>query len=586
MKNNTGILRLFDLVSYSSSRYAQKTAFCTRDGEKWSKTTFEEYQKKVNLVSYGLATLGIKKGDKIITISRNRAEFNFVDMGIMQTGAIHVPLYANIDDLKLQAILVETGCKIVFTGSAQIYRKVLLLKDQAISPDQLFCFDVIEGAATLDALLKLGSENQNEIVLQTLKAGILSEDIASITYISGSTTEVKGIEHTHSDHIHNSLAIAESTCILNGMNLLSLLPLAHSYERSINYCSQYLGVTTWYNNNFKTIGQELQEIKPDVIFVVPFLLQKLYNLLIAKIQQECGMPAPDFLKGIEYAMTHEKQEGIQYADSEQKQLFTNISLSANKLMGGNIKMLYCGGASLDQNLRRFFDNCGMTCYEGYGLTEAGPVVTHNSPVFRKAGTVGRPIAETTIRIGADGEVLVKSPSAMKRYYNHPDSENPVDKDGWLHTGDIGELDNDGYLRLTGVKKRIFKQSSGIYTDPLTLEKLLETLPLIMKSLVIGHNRDYLAALIIPDINLISEKLSVTDPIMESGGKIYRQEELTVLFASEIKTINDQNKTLDSVLRFVLVDDEWTIQNQGLNINSELNRRLLIEKYQIIINQLY
>lgn len=586
MNTNTGILRLFDLVSYSSIRYAEKTAFCTRDGDKWSKTTFEEYQEKVNLVSYALLALGIKKGDKVITISRNRAEFNFVDMGIMQTGAIHVPLYANIDDQKLQAVLAETNCKIVFAGSAQIHRKVLTLKDHILSPDMVFCFDLPEGTATLHDLLRLGSENEDKALLHNIKAEILPEDIASITYISGSTTEVKGIEHSHYDHIHNSIAIAGSTCIRTGMTLLSMLPLAHSYERSINYCSQYLGVTTWYNNNFKTIGQELQEIKPDVIFVVPFLLQKLYDMLLAKIQQESGIPISDLQKAVGFAMTHEKQDEIEESDAEQKDHFSKVFKAASDLMGGNIKMLYCGGAALNQNLRRFFDNCGMICYEGYGLTEAGPVVTHNSPVFRKAGTVGRPIAETTIRIGSDGEVLVKSSSAMRRYYNHPNSENPVDQDGWLHTGDTGELDPDGYLSLTGVKKRIFKLSSGIYTDPLTLEKLLDSSPLIVKSLVIGHNRDYLAALIIPNINLISEKLSIKDPIMESGVKIYRQEELTGLFGAEIKTINDQNKTLDSVLRFVLVDDEWTIQNQGLNLNSELNRRLLIEKYQTIINQLY
>jgi len=475
MHPNPEILRLFDLLNFGKTHHANKIAFCSRKGDAWIKTTFQEYGHQSDRVSHALIASGIKKGDNIVTISRNRAEFNFVDMGIVQIGAVHVPLYATIDDQKLKAILHETACKIVFAGNEKTYRKVVALTGTIPTLEQVICFDEIPENEIFEAFLQKNEGDFSNENLQQIKDRVFTDDIASITYISGSTTEVKGIVHSHGDHIHNSLAIAKGTCITHEMNLLSLLPLAHSYERSINYCVQYLGATTWYNNNFKTLEQEFLEIKPEVIFMVPFLMQKIFDLLFSKVLTENNFDKNQTLNLLQLALENETGIEVSPISDNNKLLIDKIFASFRQAMGGNIQMLYCGGAALNQNLRRFFDNCGMTCYEGYGLTEAGPVVAHNSPLMHKAGTVGKAVSDTQIKISDDGEVLVKSPSSFKGYYKNTSVESPVDGEGWLHTGDTGMLDADGFLTLTGVSKRIFKLSNGIYTDPLTIEKKLESI---------------------------------------------------------------------------------------------------------------
>lgn len=586
MQNNHGILRLFDLLTFCSSRYTGKVAFCSRKEDEWVKTTYDQYQQKADQVSYALLALGILKGDKIVTISRNRAEFNFTDMGIMQTGAVHVPLYATIDEQKLIGVLNETGCKIVFTGNEKIYRKVKALQKSVAQLSQVICFDTISDGETFDDFLGTAENPQEPQSLQKAKDQVSSNDIASITYISGSTTELKGILHSHADHIHNSLSIAQSTCITHEMNLLSLLPLAHSYERSINYCVQFLGATTWYNSNFKTIGQEMKMIRPDVIFMVPFLMQKLYDFLVAKTTPEAEDAKSEFHSAVQFAAAYESVENSTSASEKQKTDFGKVYASFREVMGGNIKMLYCGGAALNQDLRRFFDNCGMICYEGYGLTEAGPVVAHNSPLARKAGTVGKPVAGTIIKIAEDGEVLVLSPSTMKGYYNRSTGESPVDSDGWLHTGDLGLLDVDGFLTLTGVKKRIFKLSTGIYADPYPIEQKIEFSTGISKAFVTGINRDYLAAIICPDFLFFRKNFPASGKPHPCNADLLNNEAVDAHLHEAMKEYNMRNRGSELQVKYCFTADSWNTENELLNADGTLNRQALNARYREKIESIF
>jgi long-chain acyl-CoA synthetase len=586
MHPNPEILRLFDLLNFGKMHHADKIAFCTRKGDAWIKTTFEEYAQQSDRVSQALISSGIKTGDNIATISRNRAEFNFVDMGIMQIGAVHVPLYATIDDQKLKAILIETACKIVFAGNEKIYRKVAALTLTIPTLEQVICFDEIPENETFEAFLQKNEGGFSKENLQQIKDRVFTDDIASITYISGSTTEVKGIVHSHADHIHNSLAIAKSTCITHEMNLLSLLPLAHSYERSINYCVQYLGATTWYNSNFKTLEQELQEIKPEVIFMVPFLMQKIFDLLASKLIPEIISDKSQLMELLQLASDNEAGIEVSAISDNNKLLIDKIFALFRQAMGGNIKMLYCGGAALNQNLRRFFDNCGMTCFEGYGLTEAGPVVAHNSPLMHKAGTVGKAVSDTQIKISDEGEVLVKSPSSLKGFYKNTSVESPVDGEGWLHTGDTGILDADGFLTLTGVSKRIFKLSNGIYTDPLTIEKKLESIAGLAKAFVTGINKDFLVAVLVPDFDSLRNILQ-NNIIQESNNITFLENSTIAEYLHDaMRQYNTLNRGTENQVKYIFTSDTWNTENQLLTVSGDLNRKALQLKYGSQIEEIY
>ena len=585
MHPNPVILRLFDLLNFGTRNHADKIAFCSRKMDAWIKTTFEEYAKQSDQVSNALIASGIKKGDNIVTISRNRAEFNFVDMGIMQTGAVHVPLYATIDDQKLKAILFETACKIVFAGNEKIYRKVAALTETIPTLEHIICFDEIHENETFEAFLQKNEGDFSNENLQQIKDRVFTDDLASITYISGSTTEVKGIVHSHADHIHNSLAIAKSTCITHEMNLLSLLPLAHSYERSINYCVQYLGATTWYNSNFKTLEQEFIEIKPDVIFMVPFLMQKIFDLLFSKVLTENNFDKNQTLNLLQLASDNETGIEVSVISDNNKLLIDKIFASFRQAMCGNIQMLYCGGAALNQNMRRFYDNCGMTCYEGYGLTEAGPVVAHNSPLMHKAGTVGKAVSDTQIKISDDGEVLVKSPSSLKGYFKKPSDESPINADGWLYTGDTGILDADGFLTLTGVSKRIFKLSNGIYTDPLTIEKKLESIVGITKAFVTGINKDFLVAVLVPDFDFL-RKNPQKNFIQESDNISFLGNTTIAEYLHDaMRQYNTLNRGTENQVKYIFTSDTWNPENLLLTASGDLNRKALQYKYESLIEQI-
>ncbi len=552
MQQPQSISRIFDLTEICNEKFPEKIAFYTSYSKKWQPTTFRQYYEEATKLSIALLNADVQKNDKIITISRNRAEFNFVDIGCLQVGAVHVPLYTNIDNLKLQAIAKETKCALVFVDSLQQLDRLQLMHHQLPDLKRIVCFDKEEGEYSYKQFLQHNNTKEQAELLLIRKSKIKPEDLASITYISGSTTEVKGVEHSHYDHIHNFLAISESTCIKDNMKLLSLLPLAHSYERSINYCTQYLGATTWYNQSFRNIEIELKEIKPDVIFTVPLLAERLLSFLINRAYPGNSINKYLFAKAVRFAKKNEPSKK-NFFNHFLKHFFDKIAYKKMRaLTGNNLKMLYCGGASLRQEYRRFFDNCGIPCYEGYGLTEAGPVVTHNNPKNKKAGSVGKPIRDTLIKISLKGEVLVKSPSVFRSYHAKTAPTSMLDNDGYLFTGDTGFIDQEGYLTITGVKKRIFKLSNGVYVDPLPLETILNSEDGIKKSYIGGVSQNYLSAILIVDENYFATQKQIEINTLIAD---YRNSEfLNNYFSALIRQFNEDYRSFNAINTFILVTE--------------------------------
>jgi long-chain acyl-CoA synthetase len=582
----SSILRVFDLIPFVKQMYPGKTVFCSRKDNRWIKYSASEYSDLVDFVSAALLHAGIKKGDTIISLTRNRAEFNFIDMGMLQIGAIHVAVYPNIDDEKFGKIIHETECKFIFTGSKALYKNALLQKTKASASFQIVSFDKVEGAYHFDDFLKEGKNNLDNDRLNSIKASIYPDDTASITYISGATTEIKGVELTHQHHISNFTSGTKPMGLHTGMNLISLLPLAHSYERSTNYGLQYLGVTVWYNDNFKNLTQELQEIRPDVLFMVPLMVQRIYyNLLI---QQSSKM----FFQKLFLKAAIKHGENFNPGKLPQNIFFHKlwdllIFRQWRKITGGNLKIIYCGGAALKPNIHNAFHAAGMKLYEGYGITEAGPLVAYNNPKGYKSYSVGKPIDIASVKIAEDGEVMIKSYSVMKGYFKNPGATSKaIDAGGWLHTGDRGSIDTAGFLTLTGVKKQIFKLSSGLYADPGAIEKKLIQSEFISQAWVFGKNQDFLSAIIIPDFDFLKSWCIGKNIVITASANLLSVTDVSEVLIAEIKKYNESCQRPDKIIRFEFVMEKWSQLTGEINASGILNRDLLNEKYNGIFNKFY
>jgi len=580
------IKRVFDLIPYVRQNFPGQIIFCSKKENEWVKYNAEQYQDLVDAVSYALIQTGIKKSDTIISLTHNRAEFNFLDMGLLQTGAIHVPLYPNIDDEKLRKIIIETDCKFIFAGSRALYNKALLQKAQTSASYRIVSFDNFEGAYHFDEFLRTGKENHDSEKLTAVKASVDPGDTASITYISGATTEVKGVELTHQNHVSNFISGTRPMGLHPGMNLISLLPLAHSYERSTNYGLQYLGITVWYNDNFKNLAQELQEIKPDVLFMVPLMVQRLYYGFF--IQQSSKVFFQKlFLKAvIKYAGNY-KTGKLPENKFFHKLFDLLIFRQWRKITGGNLKIIYCGGAALKPHIHNAFHAAGIKLYEGYGLTEAGPLVAYNNPGGYKSYSVGKPIDIASVKIADDGEVMVRSASVMKGYFKNPYATSEViDADGWLHTGDKGNMDTEGFLTLTGVKKQIFKLSSGLYANPVAIEHKLIQSEFISQAWVFGENQDYLSAIIIPDFDFLKSWCIKQNINSESSEELLSVPAVSELLAAEIRKYNEGCQRQDRIMKYEFIPDEWGQSTGEISAEGQLDRDLLKGKYKNIFGSFY
>ncbi|MCT8341025.1 long-chain fatty acid--CoA ligase [Flavobacteriaceae bacterium TK19130] len=584
--------RLFDFPYYQKQQYPQKRALVTKYDGEWKATSTEEYIDKANMISRALLRMGIEPNDKIAIISMtNRTEWNICDIGIMQTGAQDVPIYPTISEEEYEYVLNHSESKYCFASCKEVYDKLKAIQKNVPSLKEVYTFDTIEGAKNWSEVLEQGKDDSNQEEVEKRMEAISEDDLATIIYTSGTTGKPKGVMLSHKNIASNAKHSAERLPINPGKSTaLSFLPVCHIYERMLLYMYQYCGVEIHFAESLDTISDNLKEVKPEVMTAVPRLLEKVYDKIYGKGAELSGIKQKLFYWAIDLGLEWEPygQNGWWY-ETKLKLARKLIFSKWQEALGGNLKAIASGSAALQPRLARVFNAAGIPVMEGYGLTETSPVVAVNDireGGFR-VGTVGKPIRDTEVKIADDGEILVKGPQVMCGYYKDQEKTDEVLKNGYFHTGDIGEIDKDGFLKITDRKKEMFKTSGGKYVAPQLIENVMKQSRFIEQIMVVGEGEKMPAALIQPDFEFVKEWGNKKNRNLPSDHKeLVKDEKLIKRIQKEVDFYNERFGKWEKVKKFELTPDVWSIEEGHLTPTMKMKRKVIKEKYLDLYNRIY
>ena len=585
------ITRLFDFPYYQLEKMNIPDALTSKVNGKWVKTSTQEYLDKANALSRGLIRLGVQANDKIAIISMtNRTEWNICDIGILQTGAQNVPIYPTISSEDYAYVLNHSESKFCFVSCTEVRDKVLAIKDQVPSLQEVYSFDSLPDCKNWSEVLELGIDTSNQDEVEKRKAAVTTEDLATLIYTSGTTGRPKGVMLSHKNIVSNALASSHRLPIPDtNVKALSFLPVCHIYERMLMYLYQYMGVSIYFAESLETISDNLKEVKPIVMTAVPRLLEKVYDKIIAKGADLTGIKKKLFFWAVDVGLEYEPygQNGWWY----EKKLGLARKLIFSKWkegLGGNLQLIASGSAALQPRLARIFNAAEMGIMEGYGLTETSPVCSVNDMRDGgfKVGTVGKLLPGVEVKIAQDGEILVKGPNVMMGYYKDQEKTDEVIKAGYFHTGDIGEIDKDGFLKITDRKKEMFKTSGGKYVAPQLLENRFKQSRFIEQIMVIGDGEKMPAALIQPNFEFLEDwakKKSITYTDIPS---LLANERIQKRYQKEVDEANESFAKWEKVKVFRLTPNAWTVEDGHLTPTMKLKRKIIKEKYMNLYTDIY
>lgn len=587
----TEITRLFDFPYYQLETYNLKDALTTNYDGKWQSTSTQEYIDLSNQLSRGLLRLGVQPNDKIAVIStNNRTEWNVCDIGILQTGAQSVPIYPTISKEDYEYVLNHSESVYCFASDEMIVEKLNKIKKKT-KLKGIFTFDDIKGEKSWNEVLELGKDDSNQAEVEAAKDAVKPEDLATLIYTSGTTGRPKGVMLSHNNIVTNVLASKKNVPLEYGNSkALSFLPVCHIFERMILYLYQYCGVSIYFAESIEKLTENAQEVKPNVMTAVPRLYEKIFDKIMLKGEELTGVKKKLFFWAVDLGLKYEPygKNGWLY----EKKLGIARKLIFSKwqaALGGELSLMVSGSAALQPRLARIFAAAGMPIMEGYGLTETSPVVSvsdQNNGGF-KIGTVGRVIEDVEVKIAKNGEILVKGPNVMQGYYKDPEKSASVLKNGYFHTGDKGEIDSEGFLKITGRTKEMFKTSGGKYVIPTLLEGQLKQSLFIEQVMVVGENEKMPAAIVQPNFEYIAEwsekeKLNLG----ATNEEIIASEVLINKIQEELNDCNSHFGKWEQIKRFELTPDVWSIDGGHLTPTMKMKRAVIKKIYQDLYDKIY
>jgi long-chain acyl-CoA synthetase len=577
--------RCFDFLFYQLEKYPLKDAMACKVDGKWLSYSTEDIIKNINEISHGLLNRGIKKGDRIAIISENRPEWLMVDLAIQQIGAVSVPLYPNAVWIDYQYAFDHAGVKMVFFSTDDIGKKVQKALGEKIEIHS-FSFDELPSFLYWKKVFTKGDDS----ILETRRSEVKPEDLFTIIYTSGTTGKPKGVMLNHNNVVTNAISVGKRVNLIKGnARILSFLPLCHIFERTASFFYMYHGLSIYYAESLDVIGDNLREVKPDFFVTVPRLLEKVYEKIEAKGNELSGIKKSLFFWALGLALKYDPNRDMGFWFNFQHRIADKLIFSKwRDAIGGNVKYIGSGAAALQPKLARVFWAAGIKVLEAYGLTESSPGITVSLDTHEdiRIGCVGPAIEGVEVKIADDGEVLCKGPNVMMGYYKDPEQTAEVIKDGWLHTGDIGQLVEGKFLKITDRKKEIFKTSGGKYIAPQPIENMLKESVLVDNAMIIGENEKYPSALIVPNFEEL-EKWSHRHGISSSDiNDLLGHEHVLQKFRIEIEKVNNNLGQWESIKEFRLLPELWSIDGGELTPTLKLKRRIIMDKHQKVIDEIY
>ncbi len=589
--------RLFDCIAYQLEKFPKPDMLAAKENGVWRKYSTKEVSDTVDALACGLSAIGVsgndltvEKQDKIAIISGNRAEWLITDMAVQKLGAVLVPIYPTTSNNEIEFIFRDAGVKYVFVSNRELYGKIQQVRPLIPSIQNVYTFDLIDGAEQWSSLFKDVSE-ERKLELESISKNIRPEHLATIIYTSGTTGTPKGVMLTHGNILSNVMLSKESFPFEDrpDFKVLSFLPLNHIFEKMVSYIYLYSGNGIYYAESMDTIAANLVEVKPDLFTTVPRLLEKVYERIMYKGAALKGIKRKLFFWAVEL--------GKKYDNNRNLGFWYNLQLSlANKLifnkwreaLGNNIKYIITGGAACQERLLRIFNAARIPVYEGYGPTENSPVICVNrrGPGLNRLGTVGPPINGIELRLASDGEVCVKGPSVMKGYFKRPDLTAETIIDGWLHTGDIGVLEDGNFLRITDRKKELFKTSGGKYVAPAAIENKLKESRFIEQVVVVGSEMKFVGALIVPAYVQLREWCNQHGYNSGSNQDMIQNPSVIKFYRDLVAEYNQQFNHVEQVKKFELLPTEWSIETGELTPKMSIKRKIVLEKYKAFIDKIY
>jgi long-chain acyl-CoA synthetase len=586
------ITRLFDFPYYQQETYNLPVALATKKNGVWEKTSSQDYIAKANAVSRALLRMGVQKDDKIALItSNNRTEWNIMDIGILQTGAQNVPIYPTISEEDYEYILNHSGSIYCFVSDDEVLQKVNAIKANVPTLKEVYSFNEIPGCKHWTDLLLLGEDQSNQSEVDARKDSIHTDDLATIIYTSGTTGRPKGVMLSHKNIVSNVLDSAPRIPFDPGKSTaLSFLPICHIFERMILYIYQYYGVSVYFGESIDKISDNLKEVRPTVITAVPRLLEKVYDKIYAKGTELTGIKKKLFFWAIDLGLKYEPYGANGFWYEFQLKIARKLIFSKWKEgLGGNLDLMVSGSAALQPRLTRVFAAAEIPVMEGYGLSETSPVIAVNDQRNKgfKIGTVGKVIRNVEVKIAEDGEILCKGPNVMLGYFKDPEKTAEALIDGYFHTGDIGEIDSEGFLKITDRKKEMFKTSGGKYIAPQLIENAMKQSRFIEQIMVIGDGEKMPGAFIQPNFEFVKEWAKIHKITLGSTDKeISENPDVIKRIDEEVEGINEKFGHWEKIKRFELTPDVWSIDGGQLTPTLKLKRKIIKEIYKDLYVKIY
>ena len=589
--------RIFDFLQYQLETFPKADMLTAKENGVWKPYSTSEVKILVDQLSIGLLNAGIsghdlnvKNQDKIALISKNRPEWLILDLACQQIGVTLCPVYPTTNVNELEFIFNDAGIKLVFISGTDILSKVSSIKDRVPTIQNIYSFDDLPGVNFWKKILA-STQEVNKSSLEKIKKSILPEHCATIIYTSGTTGTPKGVMLSHRNIVSNVINSKKSFPFDDNVTgrALSFLPLNHIFERAVSYIYIVSGISIYYAESLDTIGENLKEVKPNLFCTVPRLLEKVYEKIMSKGTELTGIKRKLFNWAVAL--------GNEYDNRKKKGVWYTMQLAiANKLifskwreaLGNNLDLIITGGAACQVRLIKIFTAAKIPIYEGYGPTENSPVISVNNRFAdgTKFGSVGPVLQGQLIKLETDGEICVKGPSVMMGYYNKPELTAETIIEGWLHTGDIGILEEGKFLKITDRKKELFKTSGGKYVAPQPIENKMKESPFVEQMMIVGAEQKFVGALIVPSIPNLKEWLRQNGIEFTSNETIIKHPAVVGLYRKLIDSFNEYFNHVEQVKRFELLPDEWTIESGELTPTLKLKRKVIMEKYKAAIERIY